>query len=90
MLAGSDVPILYIILTGFIRPKIDCFEGLEESLWLGNFVQQSLLNCDMVEIFVWECCVVLDWDAFHLQNYLYQSLLQAVYSIKEYSISVSN
>lgn len=37
----------------FIRPSIDCFEGLEESLWLGNFVQQqSLLNCDMIEIFV--------------------------------------
>lgn len=90
MLAGSDAPILYIILRGFIRPSIDWLEGLEESLWLGNFVQQLLLNCAMIEIFVCGTAVILDYDAFDLQNYLCQSVLQAVYSIKEYLISVSN
>lgn len=37
-LAGSDIPMLYIIQKVFIGPNIDCCEGLEESLWLDNFV----------------------------------------------------
>lgn len=54
-LAGSDIPILDRKMTVFIGPNIDCCEGLEESLWLDNFVQQSLLNCDTVEIFLSVC-----------------------------------
>lgn len=51
-LADSDISILYIISKVFVGPNIDCCEGLGESLQLDNFVQQSLLNCDMIEVFV--------------------------------------
>jgi len=35
-LAGSDIPVLYMTLKVFVRPSIDCSEGLKESVWLDN------------------------------------------------------
>ena len=51
------------MLKVFIRPNVDCCEGLEETLQLDNFVQQSLLNCDTIDIFVCEgvLCNIRSW-----------------------------